>query len=72
MAVRHTVHADSREECAAALDELCTRMGAVPTMKPVRMSLDRRWIARAVMPRLERQREQRQSSLTRTIPNDAS
>lgn len=47
MAVRYSVQADSREECAAAVDELCTRMGAEPTMKPVQMSIDNRWLARA-------------------------
>lgn len=49
MAVRYSVHADSREECAAAVDELCARLGAVPAMKPVRLTIaDGRWLARAI------------------------
>lgn len=48
MAIRIGVQADTREECAEGLAQLCDR-GYVPVMLPTNVSGDR-WLARAVPP----------------------
>lgn len=43
-----TIHEDTREACAQALDVACTRLGLTAIMSPVRMAGSDRWMARAV------------------------
>lgn len=47
MGMRFAVQADSEQECARGLAELCARLGLRPVMMP-RMLTDDRWMARAV------------------------
>lgn len=47
MALRFAVQADSEQECARGLAELCERLGLRPAMMP-RLLTDDRWMARAV------------------------
>lgn len=47
MALRFAVQADTRQECARGLQELCERLGLQPAMLP-RLLTDNRWMARAV------------------------
>ena len=47
MALRFAVQADTRQECARGLEELCERLGLQPAMLP-RLLTDNRWMARAV------------------------
>jgi hypothetical protein len=47
MALRFAVQADTRQECARGLEELCERLGLQPAMRPTLLT-DNRWMARAV------------------------
>jgi hypothetical protein len=47
MAIRYAVQADSKQECAQGLADLCARLGLVPAMLPAQLGGDR-WMARAV------------------------
>ncbi|MFB7736189.1 hypothetical protein ACFC08_17750 [Streptomyces sp. NPDC056112] len=47
MALRFAVQADTQQECAQGLKELCAGLGLVPAMLPQLLS-DDRWMARAV------------------------
>lgn len=47
MAIRYGVQADTREECMAALHELCERLDARPATLPTDV-LGNGWLARAV------------------------
>lgn len=43
----YMVRGATREECQAGLDELCQRLGAVPTLGPLN-TVGPGWVARAV------------------------
>ncbi|MFF4791859.1 hypothetical protein ACFY2M_19320 [Streptomyces sp. NPDC001276] len=47
MALRFTVQADTQQECAQGLKELCARLGLEPAMPPQQM-IGNGWMARAV------------------------
>ncbi|MGW7053114.1 hypothetical protein [Streptomyces sp. NPDC054887] len=49
MGVSYMVRGRTREQCQAALDELCRLLGAEPTMRPTD-AVGPGWVARAVTP----------------------
>lgn len=44
-----SIQADSREECARQLDDLCRVLAVVPTLKPTYFFATGRWLARATV-----------------------
>ncbi|MGW5123277.1 hypothetical protein ACWEQ7_04280 [Streptomyces sp. NPDC004069] len=47
MALRFAVQADTQQECAQGLKELCARLGLEPALQP-RQMIGNGWMARAV------------------------
>lgn len=77
MAVRITVQADGRDECAVGFEVLLRALAGVaveatPTLAPTYMTVANACMARLCFTVPDLQRGQRQSGLTCTQPQDAS